>query len=256
MFHDVVDLQDFYQGRLGRVVQQTIQRELRQLWPDVRRQRLLGVGYVTPYLEPFREEAERTLAFMPAQQGVLHWPERARNGAALVDEGSLPLPDYSVDRVVLVHSLEHTEQLRPLLQEVWRVMMGDARLMVVVPNRRSLWSRMERTPLGHGHPFTPGQLTRLMKEQNFVPAASRAALFVPPTHSRTLLGAAPAWERLGKRWLPQFSGLVMLEATKQVYASTRPLEAERKRRAAVAPMPAAARPAGMRRESADLDEAV
>ena len=245
MFQDVTELQRFYEDRLGRVVRHTIQRELRQVWPDVRRQRVLGLGYCTPYLHPFQEEAERVLAFMPAQQGVLHWPGRHANATTLVDEGNLPLSAYSIDRVLLVHSLEHTEQLRPLLSEIWRVMMGDARLLIVVPNRRSLWSRMERTPLGHGHPFSHGQLTRLLKDQSFTPQQARHALFVPPTYSRSLLGAAPAFERIGKRWLPQLSGLVMLEATKQVYATPRPLESEKVRRPKIAPA-AVGTPAGVR----------
>ena len=43
------------------MVRHTIQRELRQVWPDVRRQRVLGIGYATPYLRQFRSEAERAL---------------------------------------------------------------------------------------------------------------------------------------------------------------------------------------------------
>ena len=245
MFQDVTELNQFYADRLGGVVRQTIQRELRQVWPDVRGQRVLGLGYCTPYLQAFQGEAERTLAFMPAQQGVLHWPARDANATTLVDEGNLPLGAYSIDRVLLVHSLEHTEQLRPLLAEIWRVMMGHARLLIVVPNRRSLWSRLERTPLGHGHPFSQGQLTRLLQEQNFEPQQARHALFLPPTHARGLQRAAPAFERIGKRWLPQLSGLVMLEATKQVYATPRPREAKKARRPAIAPAPVAA-PAGAR----------
>jgi SAM-dependent methyltransferase len=259
MFHDVVQLQDFYEDRLGRVVRRTVRRELRQFWPDVTGQRVLGLGYATPYLNAFAEQAERTLAFMPAQQGVLHWPGRTGNAATLIDEGALPLPDYSVDRVLLVHSLEHTEQLRPLLSEVWRVMMGDARLLVVVPNRRSLWARLERTPLAHGRPFSHGQLNRLLRELSFIPREVRHALFVPPTRSRTLLGAAPAWERVGKRWLPKLSGLVMLEATKQVYAMTGPVETVRVHRPVIAPVPAAAQAGGLRRQEiadAPLDRAV
>lgn len=247
MFHDVVELQDFYDSRLGQVARHMIRRQIRQIWPDVTGQRVLGLGYATPYLRQFKADAERVLAFMPAQQGVLHWPREGPNAVGLVDEAALPLPDYSVDRVLLVHSLEHTEQLRPLLSEIWRVMMGDARLLVVVPNRRSLWSRLERTPLGQGRPFTQRQLSRLLQEMNFVPRASHQALFVPPTHLRTLLGAAPAWERIGKRWFPRFSGVVMIEAGKQVYALDKPMQAVPLRSRVVVPFPSAARPTGARR---------
>lgn len=247
MFQDVVELKDFYESRLGQVARHMIRRQVRRTWPDVRGQRVLGLGYATPYLGQFRGEAERVLAFMPAQQGVLHWPCAGPNAVGLVDESGLPLPDYAMDRVLLVHALEQTESLRPLLAEVWRTMMGDARLLVVVANRRSLWSRLERSPLGQGRPFTQRQLSRLLQEMHFVPQATHRALFVPPTRMRTLLGAAPAWERIGQRWLPHFSGVVMIEASKRVYALDKPLQAERLRSRVVVPFPSATRPTGARR---------
>jgi len=40
-------------------------------------QRVLGLGYPTPYLGLFREDSERCIAFMPAAQGVLKMADRA-----------------------------------------------------------------------------------------------------------------------------------------------------------------------------------
>ena len=34
-----------------------------------------AIGYATPYLIDFQERAQRVLAFMPAGQGVVHWPQ-------------------------------------------------------------------------------------------------------------------------------------------------------------------------------------
>ena len=73
---DVVDLRDFYGQRLGSVARHFVGRGIRRRWIDARGQRVLGVGYATPYLGLFREEAERCLAFMPAAQGVVKWPTR------------------------------------------------------------------------------------------------------------------------------------------------------------------------------------
>ena len=46
---------------------------------------------------------------MPAAQGVLKWPTARPTLAALVDEFSLPLPDAAVDRILLVHALEMSD---------------------------------------------------------------------------------------------------------------------------------------------------
>src|SRR6185437_16115014 len=148
MHADVVDLSDFYTGRLGQVARRMIRRRIRLIWPNLTGMRLLGLGYATPYLKLFREEAERVLALMPPPQGVLPWPLDAANVVALADEGELPLQDFSIDRVLLVHSLEHSEQVRALLKEVWRVLAGGGRLMVVVPNRRGIWARIDATRFG------------------------------------------------------------------------------------------------------------
>src|SRR5216683_8349056 len=95
---DVVDLRNFYAQPLGAVARRFVSRGVRMRWSDTRAQRIAGIGYATPYLGLFREEAERCLAFMPAAQGVVKWPSDRPALAALVDEDELPLPDAVVDR--------------------------------------------------------------------------------------------------------------------------------------------------------------
>ena len=47
---DVVDLRNFYGQRLGVVARRFIGRGIRSLWRDTAGQRVLGIGYATPYL--------------------------------------------------------------------------------------------------------------------------------------------------------------------------------------------------------------
>ena len=160
---------------------------------------------------------------------------------ALAEEAELPLQDYSVDRVLLVHALEHSEHARLLLQEAWRVLAGGGRLLAIVPNRRGIWTRFDRTPFGAGHPYSAGQLSRLLRTEHFTPERSGAALFIPPTASRMMLRSAQAWERLGERWFTTFAGVVLVEATKQIYAKTAESRRARERRIYL-PLPQDARP--------------
>ena len=53
----------------------------------------------------------------------------------------------------------------------------------------------------------------------FTPFQSSTALFIPPVRSRMLLSAAPEWEEVGQRWFPTFAGVVVFEATKQIYGA-------------------------------------
>jgi len=215
---DVVDLREFYHGPTGRVARNLLREEIRRIWPHLERQSVLGLGYAIPYLAPFRGEAERVIALMPAQQGISRWPEDEANLVALCEEHDLPLPDASIDRVLMVHALENAENVRALLREVWRVLGPGGRLLAVVPNRRGLWSRFERTPFGQGRPYSQGQLSRLLRDAMFQPTDRAAALYLPPFRSRLLLRTAPIWERIGRSLGSTVAGALVIEADKQVYA--------------------------------------
>ncbi len=217
---DVVDLRDFYDTSLGQMVRRVVRRQVRDLWPDVRDMRVLGLGFATPFLRPFLAEAERVVAVMPSSQGVLPWPPDGPSLTCLADETEIPLPDRSMDRILMVHALESTETVRAMMRECWRVLSDGGRLLVVVPNRRGIWARLERTPFGNGRPYTSGQLTRLLRDNMFTPQQQSAALFVPPVRSRMLLSSAPALEDVGNRWFQHFGGVLLVEATKQIYGTT------------------------------------
>lgn len=220
MRQDVIDIRDFYTSPLGRMARRMIRRTLRQFWPDVTDLNVLGIGYATPFLESLRGEAQRTIAVMPAQQGVLPWPSDAPNLTALIDEGELPLADVSIDRVLLVHALEASEDVQPMLRAVWRVLAGGGRVLVIVPNRRGMWAPFEHTPFGYGQPYSPTQISKLLRNNMFTPMKSQGVLFVPPTQSRMILSAAGPIEDIGQRWFGHFAGAVMVEASKQIYAGT------------------------------------
>jgi len=236
MASDVVDLRDFYRTVLGQVARRMIRGAIRRVWPDLRGMRLLGIGYATPFLPAISPDTERTVALMPASLGVLGWSPEGRNIVTLADEGELPFSDFSIDRVLLVHAIETTEQAGPMLKEIWRVLAGGGRLLIVAPNRRGIWARLDRTPFGSGRPYTMSQLSQLLRDEQFTPVGSDTALFIPPARKRMILRSAAAWERLGTRWFPTFAGVVLVEATKQIYAKPTLARAPR-RRLVYAPAP-------------------
>jgi len=217
MYLDVVDLRAFYAERLGRVARQLVAECLRKRWPSVAGECLLGVGYATPYLADLAGDAERILAFMPAAQGVVNWPRGGPNAAALVADDCLPLPDASVDRVLAVHSLEMTASPNDHLREIWRVMAPGGRVIFIVPNRRGIWARVETTPFGFGRPYGRGQLTALLRDALFSPLGWSEALAVPPIRRRPWVRSGAAWERIGTTLWPGFAGVIIVEATKQLY---------------------------------------
>ena len=232
---DVIDLRDFYRTPLGQVARRMIRQAMRRMWSDLHGVRLLGIGYPAPFLTAISPETERTVAMMPASLGVLAWPPDGANLALLSEEDELPFADFSLDRVVLIHALETSEQVGTLLKEVWRVLAGGGRLLVIAPNRRGIWARLDRTPFGSGRPYTMSQLSQLLRDELFTPVATGAALYVPPSRSRMILRSARAWERIGARWFPTFGGVVIVEATKQIYAKPTAARVPHRRRLVYTP---------------------
>ena len=242
MWNDADVLREFYESRLGRTARTLIGHRVRQVWPNTKGQRVFGLGYATPFIKPFQEDAERVIAAMPAPQGALHWPHRGAGKVTLCDEGEIPLPDVSVDRIMLVHALECSEQVHPMLREIWRILADDGRLMVVVPNQRGIWARLDYTPFGRGNPYTLTQLNRLLRDTLFAPARTERALFMPPSRSGLMVASAGAWEQIGQRFFPTFSGVLLVEAVKLIHAATSDTTtAQRRRRPYKAAVPGAHR---------------
>ena len=225
---DVADLRAFYESPLGAVSSRMIGRVIARFWPDLRGLSLLGLGYPTPFMPALRDGCERALVFMPAVQGAVRWPCDGASATALADPLMMPIADGSIDRLFAVHTLETVEDPAEFLHEVARLLSPAGRAILVCPNRRGLWARMDTTPFGQGQPFSRSQLRRLMQKTLLVPERWAETLYVPPLRSRLVLRGAAAWERCGAALSLPFAGLHVVEATRPLH---RPVLVRQRRRA-------------------------
>ncbi|MDB6453813.1 class I SAM-dependent methyltransferase [Falsirhodobacter sp. 20TX0035] len=224
MYLDVLDLRNFYyRTQLGRVAQRAIRDRLVEMWPEAKGQTVVGFGFAAPLLRPYLDQARRVIAVMPAPQGVMPWPAGMENVSLLAEEASWPLETGMVDKLVVLHGLEPSEEQPDLLDECWRVLGPGGRAIFVVPNRSGFWARTEGTPFGFGRPYSANQLESQLRRHSFVPERAVSALFAPPSHRRFWLRTAGMWERAGRRFAPWLAGgVVMVEVSKQVYAPRKP----------------------------------
>ena len=224
---------EFYATARGAVATRMLRERLDLIWPRLAGMAVLGIGYTTPYLRHWRENAARCIAATPAQIGATRWPAGQPNLSCTMEEDALPFPDLSFDRILLVHGLEAAEHARKMLREVWRVLKDDGRLLIVAPNRRGLWAHVESTPFGQGQPYSAGQVGRLLASSLFRVEQRDSALFVPPTNLRLILRSARLAETAGRLVAPRFGGVTITEAVKDVYAGL-PLQAVPRRRLVLA----------------------
>ncbi len=217
MHNDVIELGKFYDRPLGQMVRRLLMHRLGQRRRNVAGQTVIGLGYAIPYLPLFRSAAH-VGALMPATQGVVAWPNSEPVMSALIDEAHLPLGDNSVDLMLCVHCLEGADRIRPLLRELWRVLKPEGRLLLIVPNRVSIWARSERTPFAHGRPFSRGQIQRLLKDNLFTTYDWCHALHVPPVQWPIVMRSATLFERAGAKLTPGIGGVIIIEAGKELMA--------------------------------------
>jgi SAM-dependent methyltransferase len=218
---DARELSQFYKSPIGQRARRILLGRLRQVWPETKGLRLLGYGFTIPYLPMFLSEAERCIAVSPAEMGVVAWP-RDRRLTTLAEDDQLPFPDAFFDRVLVVHGLEEAQSLRVLLRQLWRVLAPEGKLLVVAPNRASLWAQVERSPFAKGRPFSRAELDKLLKDALFEPEVWRRALYSPPLKNRVLVGNGRGWERFGGRFFSGLGGVHVVEARKSLYAPVAP----------------------------------
>lgn len=224
MHQDVQDLRNFYyRSTLGRAAQARVRMELLKLWPEAKGQTVAGFGFAVPLLRPYLPDARRVIGLMPGPQGVMPWPQGMPNISVLCEETAWPVETGHVDKLVVLHGLETSEQPFDLLEECFRVLGPGGRAVFIVPHRSGLWSRSDRTPFGFGRPYSLGQLEAQLKRHSFMPERHIQTLFQPPSTKRFWRKTAPFWEKMGARFsMVLTGGVLMVEASKRVHMPSGP----------------------------------
>jgi len=222
---DVTELEQFYDSHLGQLCTRSLRQSISQIWPHANGETIVGLGYPLPILRPFLKSADVVIAAMPAAQGVIHWPRGSAqvNHAVLTHETTLPFRSGTLNRLILLHVLEHAQRSGYVLKEVERCLTPSGRALLLIPNRRNFWARAEHTPYAHGQPYSLIQLRKLLNREGFKPIQSKQALFFPPLRSRTFLKFSPIIERLGRKFFPHFGGMLLVEIEKRTEAPVKGL---------------------------------
>lgn len=209
MRNTVDELASFYATRTGQRVAAAVRQKLQPHLLSRSTDRLLGLGYCPPFLSDLPGGRERTVLLMPARQGARCWPENAANLAAQGDLLAMPFADAFFDQVVLAHALEFIDPARHGLRELWRVLAPGGTVLIVVANRRGVWTHFETTPFGNGRPFGRRQLDALLVDAMFEPLSWNTALVMPPVR-----GLAPL-ERVASWFWPEIGGILIVKARKR-----------------------------------------
>ncbi len=224
MRQSIQSLQSFYEGPLGDVAVRMATRRLTALWPHLNGSDFLGYGYTRPYLETYGKSAHRLISALPitpdchSKDLVSDFGHKGENNVVVMD-AQLPFQPSVFDHVLMVHALEETPNPHALLKEIHRVMKPEARLVVIAANRAGMWARSDRTPFGAGRPFTARQLSEVLRNTGFTPLVRSGAAYGPPHPKLSGTKLSGGMEKFGETVWPGFSGIILVEAVKRLYAA-------------------------------------
>lgn len=216
---EVTTLRQFYESPSGQRVRREIQQKIALFWPNIQHETVVGVGFAIPYLQEIIKASNHVGVFMPAAQGVVHWPGQHDNLCCLSSETCLPLADNSVDKIILVHTLEYNTKPHTVIREMWRVLAPKGKLLVIAPNRLGAWAHFGKTPYHSGRAFHLFELIKLLQDAFFLPLHTGSLLFAPPG-SPHILENSSLFEHIGNFWLQPFGGILIAEGEKQLYSAT------------------------------------
>ncbi len=211
-------LEQFYASPLGHAAREMVARRLSALWPDLAGRNVLGYGYAWPYLFPYEAGTNRLILAMPEAQGAIAHQGRRGIATVLTQGRALPFSDASFDHVLAVHAMEEAETPAATLAELYRILAPEGRIVIICANRSGMWSRAEGLPFGAGRPYSRKQLRAALSHAKFTPTVSSNALYIPPVNAFAKPRIVKGAERFGETVWSGFSGLVLVEAVKRLYA--------------------------------------
>lgn len=216
------DYEDFYLSRTGRMVRDTMRLQFKSIWPHTKGSRVLGYGFTYPYLDLYLPEADQAFNASRIEMGSLHWPSKDQSGALVAASTALPFESNYFDNIILCHALEHAGSVRSLLQESWRVLRSNGRMILVIPNRTGLWSMASWSPFGAGTPYSRMQIEDFLREERFDIEVVKPALFALPSARAFTHKIAPSLEKIGRFIMPALAGVHIIECSKKLYAKANP----------------------------------
>ena len=213
----------FYQTHAGQTCAALLRERLHWFWPDLRGQRVLGLGYAGPYLGAWRGRgalciSARIPEHRPDAQHANRPPGAERE--CVVDPYALPFDDDTFDRIVLVHVCTEVDQMVPLLRAAGRVMKDDGRMLMILPNALGGRLRQKNTPFAQDVAFSRIGLKTTLGHAMLLPERRDEALFLPALQACTSVRRGRRSDIAGKVLSPGLGSLILVEAVKDVFSAT------------------------------------
>ena len=220
MSWDISDTDNYYRTPEGVLVANILAADLSHQYRAGRIRALadsadrLAVGYPFPLYPP---DQSLPPVFMLAETGVLAWTNDQGVVTACINSASFPCATDVFEQVFVSHALEHVADKAGFLSEIWRCLKGEGELVIIVPHRRSLWARADKTPFGQGTPFSRHQLKLGLEQAGFGQIQIKHSLYMPPFGRRLPEAMRRRFHVIGRIGWAMFGGVLIAVAKKRLF---------------------------------------
>ena len=211
---EIAYLDDFYHSAAGHRVAYFLRRIIQPALHLEAKIDRLGFGYPFMCLP-----SAVPPVLIPREMGALAHGGSDGVMSASVASDAWPIATESLNQIIMCHGLEYCFDGEACLSEANRVLVSAGELLLMVPNRASLWVRDDSTPLGHGRPFSKGQIGKWLSKTGFHIIDVRRGLFVPPRLLHLPMKLADFTDRCGHYGWGLFGGMIIIRASKLRYAT-------------------------------------
>ena len=221
MYSDFYNYQKFYHSSIGNLLSSHVEDKLKKHCYLYNDQNIGCFGYCDYFLN-FLNSYHLSISYCyPKKIGTSG--ESIRNGnKVLVDEESLPFDDSVFHHSFLIHYLENTLDRKRSLREIWRTLLPEGKLYLIVPNQKSLWYLSSKSPFSTGQGFSKKKITRELNDLFFDIQFIDRLVYFPNSNLNIIKNYKNIIDKFGSTFLKYFNGTYLCVAKKRIYADLSP----------------------------------
>ncbi len=215
-FSSIQDIKNWYQTPLGRKIFRLEQRQLDTLLPHI-------FGY---YAICLTNHADFKLTESPILNKIDVACASPQYGQLVMSANTLAFANNSIDLFVLPHTLELLPDPDAILNEIYRCLIPEGKLIILGFNPYSLfglWQWLlgdEKTYPWSNRFLSPFSVLKKLHRHQLQMECLRHFYFRPPINHTEVLKKLSFMELLGSLFLPYWGSLYIIEASKHVTSLT------------------------------------
>ncbi len=135
----------------------------------------------------------------------------------------LPFAENSIDLIICPHTLEFTPNYHHFLQECYRVLIPEGKIIITGFNQTSFFNLFKKNipPLKNGKLIKLNYLKHQLQNLNFQIIGGKFFSYRPLINNKKILLNLAWMEKAGDRWFPTFANNYALVAIKELLTTTR-----------------------------------